>query len=163
MSKKFLIIANKNSANYLTPLVKNEEIWLGYSKPGEFYLPDGSLSTNLTGLTVWWTNIDLKKRHIPLLLCKEYIGNESEYPMYDNYNAINVNKVCDIPKDYLGYMGVPITYLNQHCPDQFEIIGITYSKDKNPDIELIRTDPENRHTPFISGKGKFPRVIIKRK
>lgn len=161
MSKKFLIIANMNSANYLTPLVKDEKMWLGYTSPKKFIQPDGTFKSS--GNIIWWTNIDLKKRHTPLLLCKEYIGNESEYPMYDNYNAINVNKVCDIPKDYLGYMGVPITYLNQHCPDQFEIIGITYSKDKNPDIELIRTDPENRHTPFISGKEKFPRIIIKRK
>ena len=124
-NKKFVCIANKNSLGYKEVFkhVMNDEIWLGYSKPGEFYLPDGSLSTNLTGLTIWWTNIDLRKRHTPLLLCKEYYGHENEYPIYHNYNAIECKKVSDIPKDYLGYIGVPLTYLSYHCSDQFEIVG----------------------------------------
>ena len=158
--KKFLIIANMNSANYLIPLIKDEKMWLGYTSPKKFIQPDGTLKF---GNIIWWTNIDLKKRHTPLLLCKEYIGHEIEYPMYDNYNAIECGRTVDIPKDYLGYMGVPISFLNKYNSDQFEIIGITYSKDKNPDIELIRTNSKKRHTPFINGKEKYPRIIIKRK
>jgi hypothetical protein len=72
----------------------------------------------------WYTNIDLLKRHEDLILYKTYYGNESEYPIYDNYKAINVNKVADIPVDYKGLMGVPITFIDKYNPEQFEIIGI---------------------------------------
>ena len=142
-NKKFVCIANMNSITYkeIFNHVMQEEMWPGYgfNKTMEFMVPDGyKFNREENGIKyakvpaiMWWTNIDLKKRHIPLLLCKEYIGNESEYPMYDNYNAIECGRVCDIPNDYLGYMGVPITYLGQHCPNQFEIIGLLNSSDKD--------------------------------
>lgn len=122
--KKFAIIANMNSITYKETFkyIKNEQIWLGYNSPKQFIKPDGGLQK--FGNIIWWTNVDLQKRHQPLLLCKIYENHESDYPNYLNYEySINVDKVVDIPKDFFGLIGVPITYLSQHCPDQFEIIG----------------------------------------
>ena len=119
--KKFAIIANKNSITYKETFkyIKSEKIWLGYSKPGEFMTPSGKLSTNLTGLTLWWTNIDLQKRHQPLLLCKSF--SQQDYPVYDNYCAFNVNKVVDIPKD---------EYIEVEIPDEdYEFWKNTYGDD----------------------------------
>ena len=73
---------------------------------------------------VWFTNIETKKRHEDLILYKTYSGNEDEYPKYENYNAINVDKVKDIPMDYKGGIGVPITFIDKYNPDQFEIIAL---------------------------------------
>ena len=72
----------------------------------------------------WFTNLEIKKRHEDLILYKKYYGNESEYPNYDNYNGINVDKTKDIPMDYKGVMGVPITFMDKYNPDQFEIIAL---------------------------------------
>jgi hypothetical protein len=71
---------------------------------------------------VWFTDLEIKKRHEDLILYKTYKGNESEYPKYDNYNAININKTSDIPMDYQGIMGVPVTFMDKYSPDQFEIV-----------------------------------------
>ena len=121
--KKFLIIGNKNSITYkeFFPLLKDNEVWLGYESPSEFDTPDG-LTKKVQGLTRWFTNLDIKKRHEKLILWKNY--SEMEYPKYDNYDAVNVDKVTEIPCDYNGIMGVPITFLDKHNPDQFEIIGM---------------------------------------
>ena len=73
----------------------------------------------------WYTNLDIKKRHEELILVKKYAGHEDEYPKYENYDAIEVSKVADIPLDYEGAMGVPITFLDKYSPDQFEILGLT--------------------------------------
>lgn len=78
------------------------------------------------GNICWFTNLDHNKRHEELILYKKY--NPEEYPKYDNYNAINVNKVADIPCDYDGVMGVPITFLDKYNPEQFEIVGCTESE-----------------------------------
>lgn len=113
------------------------------------------------GNTCWYTNLDINKRHETLILYKKY--NEKEYPKYDNYDAINVDKTKDIPMDYKGVMGVPITFLDKYNPSQFEIIGQTYSSDKSPKVEELRCDLKNRHAGRINGKEKFARILIKRK
>ena len=147
--KKFLIIGNQNAITYkeIFPLLKENKMWLGYksghtlfSVPETYTIPDfydlsdksklrsngyiidenGRLWRNL-GNICWYTNFDIKKRHQPLLLYKRY--KPEEYPKYDNYDAIEVSKVADIPEDYEGIMGVPITFLDKFDPDQFEIIG----------------------------------------
>lgn len=122
--KKFIIIGNKNAITYkeIFPLLKDNFVWLGSKSPSEFFTPDG-MTKRVNGLTRWFTNLDIKKRHEELILVKKYAGHEDEYPKYDNYDAIEVSKVADIPFDYDGVMGVPITFLDKYCPDQFEIVG----------------------------------------
>ena len=102
-------------------------------------------------MVTWFTNLDHEKRHHPLDLYKHY--NEEEYPKYDNYDAINVNKTCDIPLDYDGVMGVPITFLDKYCPTQFEIVG-----------EMVSTtvDDYNFGYPYINGNKVYARVLIKK-
>ena len=102
--------------------MKDNFVWLGSKSPSEFFTPDG-MTKRVNGLTRWFTNLDIKKRHEELILVKKYAGHEDEYPKYDNYDAIEVSKVADIPFDYDGVMGVPITFLDKYCPDQFEIVG----------------------------------------
>ena len=138
--KKFLIIGNQNAITYkeIFPLIKDNKLWLGnsiHSGDREFRIPDhyevrskslridekGRRYIRVVGVR-WYTNIDYKARHDELILYKHY-SNE-EYPKYDNYDAINVNKTCDIPEDYKEIMGVPITFLDKYNPDQFEIIGL---------------------------------------
>lgn len=123
--KKFIIIDNKNAITYkeIFPLIKDNKIWLGEMVPSDFMTSDEKLSGKLSGLTRWYTNLDIKKRHEDLILIKRY--NEDDYPKYDNYDAIEVSKVKNIPYDYEGVMGVPITFLDKYNPDQFEILGIT--------------------------------------
>ena len=122
--KKFIIIGNKNAITYkeIFPLLKNNEMWLGSNNPAptEFMTPQG-VTKSVNGLTRWYTNLDLKKRHEELILVKRYTPDE--YPHYDNYDAIEVNKVANIPYDYDGVMGVPITFMDKYNPEQFEIIG----------------------------------------
>lgn len=122
--KKFLIIGNKNAITYkeFFPLLKDDEVWIGCNSPAEFSTPDG-MTKKLNGLTRWFTNLDVAKRHEKLILWKKY--TPKEYQTYDNYLAINVDKVSEIPCDYNGVMGVPITFLDRFSPDQFEILGYT--------------------------------------
>lgn len=123
--KKFIIIGNKNAITYkeIFSLIKDNKIWLGEMVPSDFMTPDGKLSGKLSGLTRWFTNLDTKKRHEDLILIRKY--NTDDYPKYDNYDAINVDKVKDIPYDYEGVMGVPITFLDKYNLNQFEILGYT--------------------------------------
>lgn len=121
-SKKFLIIGDLNWITYkeIFPLIKYNRIWLGFNYVKEFEQPDGTIKK--FGNKLWFTNLDHSKRHEKLPLWKNY--NPEEYPTYDNYDAINVDKVTDIPCDYDGVMGVPITYLDKHNPDEFEVVGL---------------------------------------
>lgn len=137
--KDFLIIGSQNAITYkeIFPLIKENKLWLGF-KSGDmaFTVPD-SYEPRATrfwvdecgqkwrsmGNICWYTNLDHDKRHEELVLYKHYYGNEEEYPHYANYDAIEVSKVSDIPCDYFEEIGVPITYLDKHNPDQFEIIG----------------------------------------
>lgn len=123
--KKFIIIGSKNAITYkdFFPLLKDNKVWIGYNNVNDFQQPDGSFKK--FGNIGWFTNLDIKKRHEKLVLWKTY--TPEEYPKYDNYDVINVNKVAEIPIDYDGVMGVPITFLDNYCEEQFEILGIANS------------------------------------
>lgn len=146
--KKFLVIGNLNAVTYkeIFPLIKENKIWLGatyfnggaayfvgdaslydpkkISNPKNAYIKDGKLYWRVNGVR-WFTNLEHNKRHAPIILWKTY--NEKDYPKYDNYDVINVNKVSEIPVDYEGVIGVPISFLDKYCPEQFEILGIANS------------------------------------
>ena len=174
--KKFLIIGNQNAITYkeIFPLIKDNKIWLGY-KSGDmaFTVPDSyepretrywqdenGQKWRSMGNICWFTNLDHKKRHDELILYQTY--SSEEYPMYDNYNAINVNKVDSIPVDYAGAMGVPITFLDKYNPEQFVILNANdYRKNQNVPLKshgLIK-DKEGA----INGKPTYVRILIKKK
>lgn len=149
--KKFLIIGNKNAITYkeFFPLLKDDEVWIGCTNVKEFLQPDGSIKK--FGNIGWFTNLDVAKRHEKLILWKKY--TPEEYPTYDNYDAINVDKVSEIPCDYDGVMGVPITYLDKHNPEQFEILGIANSA-RWISYECLT---------LIEGKKIYNRILIRKK
>ena len=156
-NKKFLIIGNMNAITYkeIFPYIKNNEIWLGVSKRSlDFILPNGNI-TNVN--SIWFTNIDHKKRHQEIDLYKKY--NSEDYPKYDNYNAIDVSKVCEIPMDYDGVMGVPITFLDKYCPTQFKIIGWSRHNDMNMDGGFWLGGKADA---TINGKEVYRRILIKK-
>lgn len=169
--KKFLIIGNKNAITYkeFFPLLKDDEVWIGCTNVKEFLQPDGSIKK--FGNIGWFTNLDVAKRHEKLILWKKY--TPEEYPDFDNYEGINVNKVSDIPCDYGGIMGVPITYLDKHNPEQFEILGITcrgYSPEYR--IKLYDSDTYERANDLngsgcilVNDKPKmlYGRILIRKK
>ena len=124
--KKFLIIGNVNAITYkeIFKLIKDNKLWLGasiHSGDREFGVPD---DYRVKGVR-WYTNLDYKERHEDLILYKKY--SPEEYPTYENYDAINVNKTKEIPMEFKGHMGVPITFLDKYNPDQFEVIGLGIS------------------------------------
>lgn len=134
--KKFLVIGNMNAITYkeIFPLIKENKMWLGASLRGtkcSFLVPDSYEGDNVfyedgvrkarVNNAIWFTNLDLHKRHEKLILWKRYIPEE--FPKYDNYDAIDVDRVANIPCDYYDEIGVPITFLVDYCPEQFEIIG----------------------------------------
>ena len=141
--KKFLIIGNKNAITYkdFFPFLKNDDVRIGWNSPSEFDTPNG-LTKKVQGLCRWFTNLDVAKRHEELILRKKY--DPEEYPTYDNYDAVEVSKVSDIPVDYDGVMGVPITFMDKYDPAQFEIIGWA----KYP-------------APKINGKSTYVRILIR--
>ena len=106
----------------------------------------------------WYTNLDHNKRHEDLILCKLY--NPKEYPKYDNYDAINVDETKEIPVDYKGVMGVPITFLDKYNPEQFQLLGIMNTGEENKGIRYIGT---KHGRPIIKGKEKYLRILIKNK
>ena len=114
------------------------------------------------GRIYWFTNLDNRKRHEDIILYKTYYGNENEYPKFDYYDAINVNKVADIPLDYRGAMAVPITFIDKYNPEQFEIIS-------SNDIRVNENIPIKEHGLIkdkegaINGKPTYVRVLIKNK
>ena len=124
--KDFLVLGNMNAVTYkeIFPLIRDSKIWWGYNSPTDFKRPDGSIKKTVTR---WYTNIFIKKQNEELILTKTY--NPKDYPKYDNYDAIEVGKVADIPKDYNGVMGVPITFLYSYNPKQFEIVAFRKGKD----------------------------------
>ena len=151
--KKFLIVGSMNAITYkeIFPLLKDNLLWLGNGSPKTFKQPDGSLKA--FGNILWYTNLDYLKRHEDLLLFREY--DPDEYPTYDNYDAINVDKVKDIPMDYPGAIGVPITFLTKHNPNQFELIGI--------DRPLVEKTTGKSSRFKIDSKEKFARIVIRNK
>lgn len=173
--KKFLIIGNQNALTYkeIFTLLMENKVWTGYStnKAVEFRVPDDYPLRSSTGridgdgvkyLKVpginWYTNLPVRKREEPLELWRKY--TPEEYPKYDNYDAINVNSVADIPVDYAGVMGVPITYLNVHCPAQFEILGCT---DRGGDgrIDDLKLPSISHASPVIGSRQLYTRILIR--
>ena len=138
--KKFIIIGNQNAITYkeIFPYIKDNKIWLGINsgKSMEFSMPmsyekwdriEGNRKYGKVPGISWFTNVPYVYERKPLILTKSYYDNPSAYPKFDNFDAINVDKVADIPMDYDGIMGVPITFLNNYCPSQFTIIGLGIS------------------------------------
>lgn len=182
--KKFLILGNMNAITYkeFFPLLRDNKIWSGYKNFGggmDMIVPphifdedkikkyrideDGNIIANIMGV-IWYSNLDNEKRNEDLVLFRKYKGNEDAYPKYDNYDAINVDRVKDIPMDYTdGVMGVPITFLSKHNPKQFEIIGLLASAGYDKDIIGIDMTKEGDARPIIDGKVKYSRILIKRK
>ncbi len=168
--KKFLIIGNVNAISYkeIFKLIKRNKIWMGPSiKSGdrEFGVPDdypltaassrvdenGNKFVRVKGVR-WFTNLEYPSRYSDLELYKTY--SEENYPKYDNYDAINIDVTKEIPVDYKGHMGVPITFLDKYNPDQFEILGIMAS---------TTVDEDNFGYPYVDGKKIYARVVIKNK
>lgn len=149
--KKFLIIGNKNALTYkeIFPLIKDNKIWLGLNSPCNF-IYDNKPTKQVNGLTRWYTNLPNSRRNEKLETGKKYHGFEAMYPKYDNYNAINVDKTSDIPMDYDGVMGVPITFLDKYNPEQFEIVGNEYT--------LNITKGRG----YVNGKRMYSRIFIKK-
>ena len=166
-NKKFLIIGNINAITYkeIFKLIKENKAWLGINMgrgisgfivPNDYELfgtearidEDGNRIV-ATNNCLWLTNLDTFKRHEDIVLTKKYYGNEEEYPKFDNYDAINVNKTQDIPMDYEGVMGVPITFLHKYNPEQFELIKFRKGNDEK-DLS-------------INGKCPYFRILIKNK
>lgn len=158
-NKDFLVIGNMNAYTYkeIFPLLKDNKVWTDITHPKEFLRPDGTIKK--FGNISWFTNLDVEKRHNHLDLTGNYY-NEKEYPHYDNYNAIEVSKVCMIPEDYEGVMGVPITYLDSHNPDDFEIIGATESEGKGFSMGLWSEESKIAQA-LIKGKKVYKRLFIK--
>ena len=172
--KKFLIIGNLNAITYkeLFPLIKDNKIWFGPSiKSGdrEFGVPkhypltaatnrideNGNKFVRVKGVR-WFTNLDYPQRHEDLILYKYY--SPDEYPTYDNYNAINVDKTAAIPMDWDGAMGVPITFLDKHNPEQFEVMGIT-DRDNRYSLKTKKyTSADASNYNDLNGEGGVIRV-----
>ncbi len=167
--KKFLILGDQNAITYkeIFKLIKDNELWMGYDNGGtkwfqvpmDYDIPTESRKKVVDGVKyfsmgriLWFTNLDTEKRHQVLTLYKKY--NAQEYPKYDTYNAINVNRYMDIPSDYPGIMGVPITFVDKYNPKQFEILGIDRYVEDNPNYGKRFT---------IAGKEIYARILIRNK
>ena len=175
--KKFIIIGNMNAITYkeIFPLIKNNQLWLGPSITSgdrKFWVPDdyelraagcgidetGRKFIRVKGVR-WFTNLDHKKRHEELILYQTF--SPEEYLEYDNYDAIEVSKTSDIPIDYNGIMGVPITFLDKYNPEQFTIIGIT---ENNPSLQKYwKKGCAKYDRPYLKGKRMYPRLLIRKK
>ena len=172
--KEFLIIGNQNAITYreIFPLIRDNQIWLGYNsghfwfmvpesyevKQTDFKIDENGQKWRRMGNICWFTNLDIEKRHENMTLFREYSSNI--YPKYDNYNAVEVRKTADIPCDYYGIMGVPITFMQYYNPEQFRIVGVT-ANGLVPD-ELKVKGFKTYNNPNIKGEPKYQRVIIER-
>lgn len=177
--KKFLIVGTWNAISYkeIFKLIKENKMWIGINSNRNFsgfivpehYALHGTearidekgnriISTNNT---CWFTNLDTFKRHEDLILYKKY--SPEEYPRYDNYDAIEVSKTKDIPIDFNGIMGVPITFLDKYNPDQFEIFGMSASAGYNPDVVGIPFMGDKDARPLINGQNTYARILIRNK
>ncbi|MFR9592513.1 MAG: adenine-specific methyltransferase EcoRI family protein [Rikenellaceae bacterium] len=180
--KKFVIIGNINAVTYkdVFNLFCNNKIWFGHSIHSgdrEFQVPN-SYPLNAAGSRIdekgrkyirvkgvrWFTNLDYKERHDDLILYKTYKGNEEYYPTYDNYKAVNIDKTKDIPVDYDGVMGVPITFLDKYNPDQFEVLGSDYFVKDGLLDDVINTNWNGKlDRGYLQGKRLYSRILIKNK
>lgn len=171
--KKFLVIGNMNAITYkeVWPYIQEGDLWLGVQSPKRFIvgdtMPDKAGQTinqlgkreQAFGNILWFTNLDHTKRHEGLPLVKTY--TPEAYPKYDNYDAIEVSKVKDIPADYDGVMGVPITFLGKWNPDQFEIAGATESEGRGFSNGLWDSSCVVSQ-PLIGGARKYKRILIRK-
>lgn len=171
--KKFIIIGHQNAISYkeIFSLIKENKLWLGYGFKGgaahfinthyEDYASAGNHKEGMIRVSgvVWFTNLDIKKRHEELVMYKTY--SPEEFPNYENYDAINVDKSTDIPMDYDGVIGVPITFLDKYSPDQFEIIGLgivgscEFTNERKMEILDKNGNPTGKFT--INAKGTLYR------
>ena len=171
--KKFLIIGNVNAITYKETfsLFASNKCWLGasiHSGDREFGVPEdyplyasgcrtdeeGNKFIRVKGVR-WFTNLDYSKRHEELVLYRKY--NPDDYPKYDNYDAIEVGKTADIPEDYEGVMGVPITFMDKYCPEQFEILGMCENEDLYGLKTRVynRTECQNAYSAKFGKKGSY--------
>ena len=163
--KKFLIIGNQNAIKYkeIFPLVMQDKIWMGYGfkrNCAHFitkYEDTASDADHREGMirvpsVTWYTNLEIPRRHEQIILYKHY--DPVDYPKYDNYDAINVDKTTDIPCDYDGVMGVPITFMYKYCPEQFEIVGV-FNHGCDNEYDLAK--------PILNGKELYTRIAIRKK
>ena len=163
--KKFIIIGHQNAITYkeIFKLIKENKIWLGYGFKGgaghfinKHYEDYATASDHKEGMirvsgVTWFTNLEIKKRHEDLILYRSYFENKKEYPTYDNFDAINVDKTKDIPNEYDGIIGVPVSFLDKYNPEQFEIIGNEY------DLKI------SKGRGYINGQRMYGRIFIKNK
>ncbi len=164
--KRFLILGNMNAVTYreIFPLIKDNKVWLG-NKAGHFWfkVPDdyeekatdfrvdeNGQKWRRMGNICWFTNLDFEKRHEKMVLFRNY--SPEAYPKYDNYDAIEVARTADIPCDWDGAIGVPITFMSQYNPEQFEILGLDDHR-----VEWVG------HGPKLNGKTIYRRIIIRRR
>lgn len=181
--KDFIIIGNQNALSYgeIFPLVKNNQVWLGYNsghfwfkvpasyeeKKTDFKIDETGQKWRRMGNICWFTNVDIEKRHEDMTLFRAY--SPELYPTYDNFDAIEVSKTADIPCDYYGIMGVPITFMSQYSPEQFEIIGFWNAGIAGESIgakncKAISAGKEiTWNGPTVNGKTKYFRILIRRK
>ena len=192
--KKFIIIGNSNAITYkeIFPLIMQNKLWLGVTRNGtgsmwfrvmdDFPKKSGQkiedgIRYQTIGNSAWFTNLDVKKRHEEMILVKRY--SPEDYPHYDNYDAIEVSKVVNIPCDYAGVMGVPITFLGKYNPDQFEIVGMCENLDLYGLKTRVYTSEECHQRYFelfgkpgtydlnaagvVNGKKVYQRILIRNK
>ena len=174
--KKFVILGNQNALTYkeIFPLIKESKIWLGchcgdmaFTVPEDyeeratrFWIDESGQKWRSLGNICWFTNLDHAKRHENLILYKRY--TPEAFPRYDNYDAINVSKTSEIPCDYDGIMGVPITFLDKHNPEQFEIVGATESEGKGFSNGLWKAE-SGVAQPLVHGERLYKRIVIRRR
>ena len=176
--KKFVIIGNQNAITNkdFFPLIRDNKIWLGYGFKGgaghfiSKYEDTATAGDHRAGMirvsgVNWFTNLEIQKRHENLILYKMY--NPNEYPKYDNYDAINVDKTSEIPMDYDGFMGVPITFMDKYNPEQFEILGICAGNSRlNQFYGIVPYIPhvEDRGgCAVLNNKRVYSRILIRRR
>ena len=166
--KNFIIVGNQNAITYreILPLIMANKVWLGYNsghfwfrvpdyyeeKKTDFKIDENGVKWRRMGNICWFTNIDIEKRHEEMILYHNY--TPEKYPKYDNYDAIEVSRTAEIPCDYFGVMGVPITFMDKHNPEQFEILGDSRYHDEQAFSDDINV---------INGKTLYRRLLIRRK
>lgn len=164
--KSFIIIGNQNAITYreIFPLIQDNKVWLGYNnghfwfkvpktyeeKKTDFKIDENGQKWRRMGNICWYTNVDIEKRHEDMTLFRTY--SPEVYPKYDDCDAIEVSRTADIPCDYNGAMGLPITFMQYYSPEQFEILGLD-----NHNLDWVG------HGPKLNGKTLYRRVIIRRK
>lgn len=182
-SKSYVLLGSPNAVTYssIFPLIMSNKLWLGnkpWSKEVYFIVGDEYKKSLLENKkegsgyviengevyarnpSVWFTNLPIKKRKEDLILYKTY--SETNYPKYDNYDAINIDKVKDIPMDYDGVMGVPISFLDKHNPNQFEIVGCSESQCRGAS-NGIWNEESGVCQPLVCNRKKYIRIFIRRK